>query len=212
MKKIRIIRNSMIRKLFLVALIALGTFSLAFAQFEEPEIVKVEPSERSSFEQRFEDIKWTGQGLYNPTTIDRIPTIELRSRLQAVFGEPTQTIEDLINNRNFRPGKAIQFEYWFVVNDSIPVKVMDVGGPRDRGLIVAADQRVREHLYAIRESLLRPLRRRSRAPYVDYWYEEETRRWYRTGFDGTHFFTDRVYRSRMRPGRPDVQAGHKPAE
>src|SRR5690625_4113523 len=110
MIKLTAIMKKNIVILSLAAIVTLISFGSAFAQFEEPELRKVTKAERASFESRFADISWSGQGLYNPTTIDRIPTIELRSRLQAVFGDPTQTIGDLINN-NFRPGKAIQFEY-----------------------------------------------------------------------------------------------------
>ena len=45
------------------------------------------------FQERFENINWTGQGLYNPTTIDRIPTIELRSRCRLCLAIPHNASE-----------------------------------------------------------------------------------------------------------------------
>jgi hypothetical protein len=164
--------------------------------------------ERGWFQKKFADTGWSflGSGRYF-TLFDTTKTTELRARLQAEFGDPTQELADFTvrGGSNTLPDDFVQFEYWFVVNDSIPVKVMDAGGPRDRGLIVAADQRVRDRLYALRQALLRPLRRGTRAPYVDYWYEEETRRWYRTGFDGDRFFLERIYRSQLAPGRPTLE-------
>src|SRR5690625_3152365 len=86
----------------------------AFAQFEEPEIREVRNSERQEFQNLFGNIAGTRQGLFNATTIDRLSTVEVRARLHAVFGDPTQNISDLIKE-SFRPGKAVPFEYWFVI-------------------------------------------------------------------------------------------------
>lgn len=170
----------MIRKLYLAAFFLLISFSTALAQFEEPDIVKVQPSERNAFEERFGDIKWTGQGLYNPTTIDRIPTIELRSRLQAVFGEPTQTIKDLINNRNFRPGKAIQFEYWFVVDEEMPLMILDLDGPFENGLVYVGASRFIDLMPQVKRTLNRLLMGEEGDPeeFQDYFYSPERQQWY----------------------------------
>src|SRR5690554_5810934 len=118
--------------LFALAFLIQAGSDTAYAQFEEPEIKVVSNSERQQFQSRFGNIAWTGQGLYNPTTIDRLPTVELRARLQAVFGDPTQTISDLIKE-NFRPGKAVQFEYWFIVDGEIPMMILDLDGPFENG-------------------------------------------------------------------------------
>lgn len=170
----------MVRKLYFGTLFLLLSFSTAVAQFEEPEIVKIQPSEREEFQERFEDIKWTGQGLYNPTTIDRIPTIELRSRLQAVFGEPTQTIKDLINNRNFRPGKAIQFEYWFIVDDAMPLMVLDLDGPFENGLVYVGASRFIDLMPQVKRTLNRLLMSEEGEPeeFEDYFYSPERQQWY----------------------------------
>jgi hypothetical protein len=156
--------------------------------------------ERAWFEARFSDTRWSflGAGRYF-TPLDTTMTRELRARMQAHFGDPTQTLGDF-DLRTSRE-EYVQFEYWLVVNDSIPVVVTDAGGPRDRGLIVATDARYRNDLFRLRQSVLGPIMQAGRAPYVDYYYEEETRRWYRTGYDGEAYFMERVYRSQMTPGR-----------
>jgi len=184
------------RKLFLFVLIVLSTFSIAYAQFEEPEIEKVESSDRAQFESRFGDIKWTGQGLYNPTTIDRIPTIELRSRLQAVFGEPTQTIGDLINEQNFRPGKAIQFEYWFVIDGQMPLMILDLDGPFENGLVYVGASRFIDMMPQVKRTLTRMLMSDEGDPqeFEDYFYSPERQQWYLVQYKDGEFQRDMVDR------------------
>src|SRR5690625_5624047 len=114
-------------------------------------------AERASFESRFADISWSGQGLYNPTTIDRIPTIELRSRLQAFFCDPSQTIGDLINN-NFRPGKAIQFEYWFIIDGEMPLMILDLDGPFENGLVHVGAGRCIDRMPEVKRTVRRVVR------------------------------------------------------
>lgn len=186
----------MVRKLNLTALFLLLTFSTALAQFEEPEIVKVDFSERNTFQDRFEEIKWTGQGLYNPTTIDRIPTIELRSRLQAVFGEPTQTIEDLINKNNFRPGKAIQFEYWFIVDGEIPLMILDLDGPFENGLVYVGASRFIDLMPQVKRTLNRLLMSEEGEPeeFQDYFYSPERQQWYLVQYKNGEFQRDMIDR------------------
>lgn len=107
------------------------------AQFEVPEIEKIGTDRQGWFMNKFGDVKWTGQGFYDDTVIDGRQTNEIRARLQGVYGDPTKTIEDLIKLEDFRPAQAIQFEYWFVVDDSIPMMVLDIDGPFGRGLVYA---------------------------------------------------------------------------
>lgn len=169
--------------------------------FDVVDVRRVRKLERGWFERRFASTRWSflGAGRYF-TPFDTTMTRELRARLQAQFGDPTQTPVDADDLRK-PPEDVVQFEYWFVVNDSIPVKVSDANGPYDRGLIVAADARYRDRLYALRQALLRPVHRAERRPYVDYYYDASTRRWYRAGFDGRDFFVERTYRSQIIPGR-----------
>lgn len=170
--------------------------SSAYAQFEEPDIQKVELSERAAFQQRFADISWTGQGLYNPTTIDRIPTVELRSRLQAVFGEPTQTINELINNNNFRPGKAVQFEYWFIIDEEIPLMILDLDGPFENGLVYVGASRYIDLMPQVKRTLNRMLMDESNelAPFSDYFYSPEREQWYLVEYRNGEFIRENIER------------------
>lgn len=184
------------RRLLLSTLFFLIGISTAFAQFEDPEIKKVEFSDRKEFQDRFADIKWTGQGLYNPTTIDRIPTIELRSRLQAAFGDPTQKIEDLINQKNFRPGKAIQFEYWFVIDDRIPLMVLDLDGPFENGLVYVGASRFIDLMPQVKRTLNRLLMGEEGTPaeFKDYFYSPERQQWYLVQYKDGEFKRDMIDR------------------
>jgi len=182
----------MIRKTLLPAisflLIFLVTNNSAFAQFEEPEIRAISNSERAQFQSQFRNIAWTGQGLYNPTTIDRLPTVELRARLQAAFGDPTQTISDLIKE-NFRPGKAVQFEYWFVIDDEIPLMILDLDGPFENGLVyVGASQHV-DMMPQIKRTLTRKLLDNDleMASFSDYFFSPEREQWYRVEYKDGEF-------------------------
>lgn len=174
----------------------------------------VERLERSWFRERFTDTEWAFLGSTpRPTFFDTTRTPELRARLQAHFGTPTQTLADARPGtpQDERPDSSwadrAQFEYWFVVNDSIPVRVMDARGPRDRGLILATHRRLRERLPAVRDALLAPLRQPLRAAYVDHYYDPRLQHWYRTGYDGRTFFLDQIARSEVVPGeRPQLDA------
>ncbi|PWN05720.1 hypothetical protein [Rhodohalobacter mucosus] len=170
----------MLRKYILLIIFCLFAVPSLYAQFDDPVFEKVERSERAKFEQMFADISWTGQGLYNSTTIDRIPTVELRSRLQAVFGEPTQTIGDLINNRNFRPGKAVQFEYWFIIDDRIPLMLLDLDGPFENGLVYVGASRYIDMMPQVKRTLNRMLMNEygELASFSDYFYSPERDQWY----------------------------------
>lgn len=156
--------------------------------------------ERGWFEETFGDTRWSflGAGTHR-TFFDTTRTQELRARLQAHFGDPTQTLGDA-NPREVKGDRA-QFEYWFVVNDSIPVRVTDASGPLDRGLIVMTDRRYRDRILALRDTLLGALRQPKRAPYVDYYYDDLVERWYRTGFDGEAYFLERISPFDIVPGR-----------
>ena len=156
--------------------------------------------ERDWFRERFTDTKWSFLGeTPDHTFLDTTRTPVLRARLEGRFGAPTQTLADA--PLNDPPTGRAQFEYWFVVNDSIPVQVTDGRGPKGRGLIVAAERAYREQLRALRDTLLAPLRREGSAPHVDYYYDERRERWYRTGFDGRSFFLTPISRGDIVPGR-----------
>jgi hypothetical protein len=187
--------TKMIRKLTLIALFLLISVSPVYAQFEEPQFEKVEYSQREVFQERFEDISWTGQGLYNPTTIDRIPTIELRSRLQAVFGDPTQTIGDLVG-ADFRPGKAIQFEYWFIIDGEMPLMLLDLDGPFENGLVYVGASRYIDLMPQVKRTLNRLLMSEEAEPqeYTDYFYSPERNQWYLVQFKDGEFMQEMINR------------------
>jgi hypothetical protein len=129
-------------------------------------------------------------------------TRRLRARLQGHYGDPTRTVVDADTLEGRPASEYVQFEYWFVANDSIPLKVVDPGGPFDRGLVFSAPARYRERLAELRADFFAPLiAARLRAPYVDYYYDTASGTWYRTGFDGRRFFTEPVDRSDVVPGR-----------
>lgn len=158
--------------------------------FDKPLIKKVDHENRESFQNRVESVKWTGVGLYNRANIDYIPTMELRARLQAVFGEPTQTLKDLIYNEDFRPGNCIQFEYWFVVNDSIPMMVLDVDGPFDNGFVYAGASRYIDLMPEVKRTFSEMLMEiENLGEYTDYFYSPEISReaWYIVSYQNGEF-------------------------
>lgn len=156
--------------------------------------------ERSWFRKRFGEAEWSFLGSTpHHTFFDTTRTQALRARLQAHFGDPTRTLGDAPFDTS--RGARAQFEYWFVVNDSIPVRVVDPQGPRGRGLVLTAKRRYRSRLRVLRDTLLAPLRHAERAPYVDYYYDDRLERWYRTGFDGQAFFLERISHTELTPGR-----------
>jgi hypothetical protein len=175
--------------------------------FPIAEVRPVRHLERGWFRERYRAVDWSFLGAGTRLTVfDTTRTWDLRARLQAQFGDPTRTMAELYSEEWRRTPDStredpIQFEYWFVVNDSIPVRVTDVNGPTERGVIVSTDRRYRDRLVALRAALLRPLRDGPRAPYVDYYFERASRRWFRVGFDGTAFFRERVSRFDIVPGR-----------
>ncbi|GIV59074.1 MAG: hypothetical protein KatS3mg043_0163 [Rhodothermaceae bacterium] len=164
--------------------------------------------ERPWFEKRFAGTAWAflGSNTFHP--LDTLRTRDLRARLQAHFGPPTLTLAELDlpggRARNARARDTfIQFEYWFVLNDSIPFVVMDVNGPLERGLVVASDSRYRDDLFAIRQALLgRLVEEGRREPYVDYYFHADTNTWYRTGYKHGAFFMERIPRPELFRGRP----------
>jgi hypothetical protein len=177
--------------------------------FPVEEVRRVRRLERSWFRNRFGDTEWSFLGSSSRMTIlDTTHARDLRARLQAHFGDPTFTPAEVdLNEWARRPDSTreglVQFAYWFVVNDSIPVRVTDGNGPDERGLVVSTDRAHRDRLMELRSALLHPLRREKRSPYVDYFYEDATRRWYRVGFDGQSFFREHI-------SRRDIVRGRRP--
>ncbi len=167
----------------------------------------IQRNEWITYARQFDAVKWAYLGNNYFTAVDTTFTQEVRARMQARFGAPTKTLAELDFSRNLRMDEYIQFEYWFILNDSIPMIVMDVNGPFDRGVVVACDHRYREALLDLRQSFLTPMMEEGRlAPYVDYYFYYRRRRWYRTGFDGQHFFTDPIGQPNLARGRPQLRS------
>ena len=167
-------------------LIMLVSTSNIHAQFEEPVIKKVSTEDAAVFEANFKDIKWTGQG-FNYNELDRVPAIELRARLESVFGSPTKTIEDIVQDGKLRAGKAIQFEYWFVVDGEIPMMILDLDGPFADGLVYVGASRFIDLMPAVKRTLTRQLLEAEPKAYVDYFYSPEREQWYEVRYqDGEY--------------------------
>lgn len=163
--------------------------------------------ERPYFDARFGDVEWAYLGSNYRTPIDTIRTQELRARLQATFGDPTQTLAELDAEEFAALREFIQFEYWFVLNDSIPLKVMDVNGPLERGVVVATDHRYREILFDLRAAFLQRVALSTElAPYVDYYYNPAVGAWYRSGYEDGRFFLDMIPRPKLWRGRPRLDS------
>ena len=164
---------------------------------------KVAKMDRRSWARYFMNTDWSYLGNTGFTVLDTLRTSVLRGRLQAAFGAPTRTLAEIDRDDFPNLQEYVQFEYWFVLNDSIPVRVMDSNGPFDRGLVIATDQYYRDDLADIRAALLDPVvARPDLKPYVDYYYSEIRRRWYKTGFDGRRFFTRPIPEPNLARGRP----------
>ncbi len=160
-------------------------------------------SERSQWFERFEDTKWAYLGNNYLTSLDTIDTSIIRAHLEGLLGPPTQTITETHQGDPTLTGGNSQFEYWLTVNDSIPMIVMDVRGPFDRGIIVATDHRFRSLLFRMRQSLFTfDIGQIKPVPYVDYYYHMLTEKWYLTGFNGTEYFVQKVDRPNFEFGRP----------
>jgi hypothetical protein len=176
----------------LIVFLLVGTQS-AFAQFEAPDIQKVTKDERAQFMEQFNDMKWTGRGLYRKTELDDRQTNEIRARLQAVFGDPTQTIEDLINKDDFRPGKAIQFEYWFTVDDSIPMMVLDWDGPFGSGLTFVGASRYIDLMPQVKRTFAKELLSvEELGNYQDYFYSPERQQWFNVAYRDGKYKTEEI--------------------
>lgn len=181
-----------IRNFFLTIFLTLISIS-AYAQFEAPEFEKVTEDQREWFMDKFGDVKWTGQGLYDETRLDDRQTNEIRARLQTVFGDPTQTLEDLIDQQDFRPAQAIQFEYWFTVDDSIPMMVLDVDGPFTSGLVFGGASKYIDLMPQIKRTFAQKLMEaESLSSYQDYFYSPERGQWFNVLYKNGQYKTKTI--------------------
>ena len=152
---------------------------------------------QSWFEKIFSGQDWVFVGNSRVTPLDTMMTRDIRARLEAHFGKPTRTLGDFELRADVAGGTIFEFEYWFILNDSIPLVVTDVNGPFERGVAASTVARYESELLPIRDAFLSVLVESDRrAPYVDYYYDDEELQWYRVGYDGSVYFV----RSVERPG------------
>lgn len=152
---------------------------------------KVDPDDQGDFLDRFRETYWRA-ARPRALPIDTVSTPVLRGRLQAAFGSPTRNA-DAQRRYGYGGSEYVQFEYWFVVNDSIPLLALDLDGPFGRGLLVAGDERYGAFLDDLKRDLSRRLLAvRSPDPWVDYYHSFDRGQWYRTGFNGADLFTRTV--------------------
>ena len=187
--------QKLLKSLLLTALLLTVISVSGYAQFEKPDIEKISTERASWFMNQYEDIKWTGAGFYDDTELDGRQTNEIRARLQEAYGDPTKTIEDLINLKDFRPAQAIQFEYWFVIDDTIPMMVLDIDGPFGRGLVYAGASKYIDLMPQIKRVFSKEImkaHRDSLSAYQDYYYSPERGQWFNVKHEDGNFRTVRI--------------------
>lgn len=184
-----------------LVLAAMATAPAALAQdqprslIDEPVFNKVTTTDRAAFRREFSRTQWTGAGFEASTVLDRIPTSEIRARLQKVFGDPTQKLRHLVEQDGFRPGQYIQFEYWFVIDDTMPLMILDIDGPFGNGLVFAADSRYVDLMPEVKRSLTRKLMQiEELGEFEDHYFELDTRQWYLVSYSNGTFSSEKVNR------------------
>ena len=149
---------------------------------------KVAPDGQGAFLERFREVYWRASDPRR-LAIDTTATPRVRGLLQSVFGRPTRNA-DALRQVGYTGNEFVQFEYWFVVNDSIPVLLLDLDGPFGRGLLLAGSDAFADRLPELKADLSRLLFAATGPdPFVDYYHSYERRQWYRTGYNGTDYFT-----------------------
>lgn len=164
-----------------------------FDAFSEADIVKVESENAAVFQRRFRNTRWTGLGMQGITDIDRIPSMEVRARLQTVFGDPTRQLDDLAFEPNFRIAEAIQYEYWFIIDNEIPLMILDIDGPFTRGLVYAVSVSYIDLMPQIKrrlsQLLMEPVKLEE---FNDIFFSPEREAWYRISFADGEFDYEEV--------------------
>ena len=149
---------------------------------------KVEPGAQQDFVEQYGEAYWQAANSADGL-VDSLGTPALRGRLQAAFGRPTRN-GDAQKRYGYGGSEYVQFEYWFVINDSIPLLALDVDGPFGRGLMVATDEPHAGILPELKAGLSeRLVAARRPDPWVDYYHSYERGQWFRTGYNGAEAFT-----------------------
>lgn len=178
--------------LFFALMLVLAHSSPVQAQFEDPDIKKVDREDRAEFQRQFADIKWTGQGFrYNE--LDRMPAIEIRAVLQGAYGNPTQTVEDIIEKDGYlRDGKSIQFEYWFIVDGEMPMMILDLDGPFEDGLVYVGASQYVDLMPGVKRTFTKTLRETSPKEYTDYFFSPERKQWYKVSYQAGEYKKEEI--------------------
>lgn len=158
------------------------------------------------YKDQFANVDWAFLGANQRTPIDTLITVDLRARLQYHYGDPTRTMVEVGYPDTLASEEVIQFEYWFILNDSIPVLLMDVNGPRDRGVVFASAGEHRRILPELKNALLGQLiATEARKSYADFYYSMNERTWYVAGYNGARLFIMRIDRPNLILGRPGIE-------
>ena len=159
--------------------------------------------ESGSYTKLFSEADWSFMGSTTRSAIDTMKTADIRARLEYHYGAPTQTLAEIGYPDSLRREDVVEFEYWFLANGNIPVTILDVNGPLDRGIVLAAEMKYRSKLDLIKKTLFEQLTKQpNRKQFIDYYYNFDQRAWYLTGFDGVRFFDQRIKRPDLTMGRP----------
>jgi hypothetical protein len=147
---------------------------------------KVAPDEQEPFIVLNREVYWVATA--TPAAVDTIGTPRLRAQLNGLFGVPTRNAA-AAEEVGYAGSEFVQFEYWLVVNDTIPLLVLDREGPFGHGLLLAGSEAQRRYLPLLARDLAARLLAARPTPYVDYFHAVEERQWYQTGYDGTEYYT-----------------------
>ena len=198
------------REAFLAAEAAKADSLIRVARMASFTWQRVPPDGQGAFLEQYREAFWRAAQPQRGLAIDSLSTQILRGRLQAAFGRPTRNA-DAERRHGYGGSEYIQFEYWFVVNDSIPVLVFDLDGPFGRGLLVASDERHADLMRRLKRGLSRRLAAATRRdPWLDYYHSFDRRQWYRVGFNGTEDFLVEVRPPRWRGQTdPDLWIIHR---
>jgi hypothetical protein len=162
--------------------------------------------EFQAYRERFQNTEWAFLGADGSSAIDTMLTSRIRAGMEHHFGAPTRTLVEIGDPDSLGREEVIEFEYWFFLNGEIPFLVVDVNGPWDRGVVVAAEQAFRDDLHLIKRAVLARLTEDpAPAPFSDFYYNYDLGRWYVSGFDGARFFDVRIQPPNLKLGRPSLE-------
>ncbi len=154
---------------------------------------KFAAEEQGVFLEHYKEVFWRAIGTPHPS--DTLATSHFRARLNNVFGAPTRNAAAM-EQEGYAGSDYVQFEYWLIANDSIPVLVLDLDGPFGRGLLIASDEAFIDDFPVLKDDLIERILDSSPVPFADYYNSLERDQWYRTGFDGTEYFVRETRRPR----------------